>query len=60
MPGYDNRDGFSRPISYRPSGSVRDYLRHSDSVCPYLGHSNIQHTVRYTELSPQRFKDFWR
>ena len=26
----------------------------------YLGHRNIQHTVRYTELSPQRFKDFWR
>jgi hypothetical protein len=21
---------------------------------------NIQHTVRYTELSPMRFKDFWR
>jgi site-specific recombinase XerD len=21
---------------------------------------NIQHTVRYTELSPDRFKDFWR
>jgi integrase len=26
----------------------------------YLGHKNIQHTVRYTELSPKRFKDFWR
>ena len=26
----------------------------------YLGHRNIQHTVRYTELSPQRFRDFWR
>ena len=26
----------------------------------YLGHKNIQHTVRYTELSPQRFKDFWK
>jgi integrase len=26
----------------------------------YLGHKNIQHTVRYTELSPRRFKDFWR
>ena len=25
----------------------------------YLGHKNIQHTVRYTELSPDRFKDFW-
>ena len=26
----------------------------------YLGHRNIQHTVRYTELSPTRFKDFWQ
>jgi site-specific recombinase XerD len=26
----------------------------------YLGHRNIQHTVRYTELSPERFKSFWQ
>jgi type 1 fimbriae regulatory protein FimB/type 1 fimbriae regulatory protein FimE len=26
----------------------------------YLGHKNIQHTVRYTELSSDRFRDFWR
>jgi integrase len=26
----------------------------------YLGHKNIQHTVRYTELNSTRFKDFWR
>ena len=26
----------------------------------YLGHRNIHHTVRYTELSPTRFKNFWR
>jgi type 1 fimbriae regulatory protein FimB/type 1 fimbriae regulatory protein FimE len=26
----------------------------------WLGHKNITHTVRYTELSPDRFKDFWR
>ena len=25
----------------------------------YLGHRNIQHTVRYTELAVDRFKDFW-
>jgi len=25
----------------------------------YLGHKNIMHTVRYTELSPERFKNFW-
>jgi integrase len=26
----------------------------------YLGHKNIQHTVRYTELAPERFKHFWK
>jgi len=26
----------------------------------YLGHKNIQHTVRYAELAPTRFKNFWR
>jgi type 1 fimbriae regulatory protein FimB/type 1 fimbriae regulatory protein FimE len=30
------------------------------SLQAYLGHRNIQHTVRYTELSPNRFKGFWR
>jgi integrase len=24
------------------------------------GHKNIQHTVRYTELAPDRFQNFWR
>jgi type 1 fimbriae regulatory protein FimE len=26
----------------------------------YLGHRNIQHTVRYTNLAPDRFRTFWR
>ena len=30
------------------------------SLQAYLGHRNIQHTVRYTELSSVRFKNFWR
>ena len=30
------------------------------SLQHYLGHKNIQHTVRYTELSPERFRDFWK
>ena len=29
-------------------------------LLPRLGHRNIQHTVRYTELAPDRFRDFWR
>jgi type 1 fimbriae regulatory protein FimB/type 1 fimbriae regulatory protein FimE len=30
------------------------------SLQHYLGHKNIQHTVRYTELSLDRFRDFWK
>jgi site-specific recombinase XerD len=30
------------------------------SLQAYLGHRNIQHTVRYSELTPTRFKDFWK
>ncbi len=30
------------------------------SLQAYLGHKNIQHTVRYTELAPDRFREFWR
>ena len=26
----------------------------------YLGDRNIQHTARYTDLSPARFMDLWR
>jgi type 1 fimbriae regulatory protein FimB/type 1 fimbriae regulatory protein FimE len=30
------------------------------AIQDWLGHKSIQHTVRYTELSPTRFKGFWR
>lgn len=29
------------------------------TIQDWLGHSNIQHTVRYTALAPERFKDIW-
>ena len=38
-------------------------LRHgfdTRALQAWLGHKNIQHTVRYTELSPERFRDFWK
>ena len=41
---------------YRLAGDGHD----TRAIQDYLGHRNIQHTVRYTELSPTRFKDFWR
>jgi integrase len=30
------------------------------AIQAWLGHANINHTVRYTELSAARFRDFWR
>lgn len=33
--------------------------RDTRSIQHYLGHKNIQHTVRYTEVAADRFKDFW-
>ena len=41
---------------YRLAGDGHD----TRAIQDYLGHKNIQHTVRYTELSPTRFKGFWQ
>jgi type 1 fimbriae regulatory protein FimB/type 1 fimbriae regulatory protein FimE len=30
------------------------------AIQAYLGHRNFIHTVRYTELSPERFREFWK
>ena len=30
------------------------------ALCFVLGHKNIRYTVRHTELSPDRFRNFWR
>jgi len=30
------------------------------TIQDYLGHKSIQHTVRYTQLTPHRFKGLWR
>ena len=30
------------------------------TIQAYLGHKSIQHTVRYTELAPTRFKSLFR
>lgn len=29
------------------------------TIQDFLGHRNIQHTVRYTELAPERFRNVW-
>jgi type 1 fimbriae regulatory protein FimB/type 1 fimbriae regulatory protein FimE len=30
------------------------------AIQDYLGHKNIQHTVRYTAMAPHRFESFWK
>jgi type 1 fimbriae regulatory protein FimB/type 1 fimbriae regulatory protein FimE len=61
-----------RPAAKMPFPIHPHMLRHSTgfklanqgvdtrSLQHYLGHKNIQHTVRYSELSPDRFRDFWK
>src|SRR5262249_46409085 len=41
---------------YKLAGDGHD----TRAIQDYLGHRNISNTVRYTELSATRFKDFWR
>jgi hypothetical protein len=41
-------------------GTTKERRKLKRAPQAYLGHRNIQHTVCYTELSPTRFKDFWR
>ena len=66
---YGARDGLAVLMAYRLHPHM---LRHAcgfklandgqdtRALQHYLGHKNIQHTVRYTELAPTRFKNFWR
>ena len=30
------------------------------AIQAWMEHKNIQHAVRYTEVAPDRLKDFWR
>ena len=30
------------------------------TIQDYLGYKSIQHTVKYTQLTPQRFRGLWR
>jgi hypothetical protein len=36
------------------------YVGGSEAAPQYLGHPNIQHTVRAADLVANRFTDFWR
>jgi integrase len=49
------RHGLRGACGYKLANDGQD----TRAVQHYLGHKNIQHTVRYTELLPERFKSFW-
>ena len=50
----------SVPGRLRISWEDEDTLRvDTDAAQDYLGHVSITHTVRYTELSPHKFKGLW-
>ena len=40
-----------------PAGAALAFKNTADN---FATDKNIQHTVRYTDMSPDRFKDFWR
>ncbi len=52
---------FIRICCGMPAGSNSPArVQDTRAIQQYLGHKNITHTVRYTELSPDRFKGFWK
>jgi site-specific recombinase XerD len=59
------RAGLAMPVHFHMLRHSCGYKLANDgidtrSIQAWLGHVSITHTVRYTELSPTRFKDFWR
>jgi site-specific recombinase XerD len=50
----------SSRYSHRDATMILIGYRHGLRASELLGHKNIQYTVRYTELAPDRFKNFWR
>ena len=53
------QDAKRRPREYLTVKEVARLMQDARALQHYLGHKNIQHTVRYTELSPEQFKSFW-
>ncbi len=57
--------GLGFPVHPRMLRHARGFKLANDghdtrAIQHYLGHKNIQHTVRYTELAPDRFNGFWK
>ncbi len=55
--GFEGLHGRALPVAtgFKLANEGRD----TRSIQHYLGHKNIQHTVRYTDIAVDRFKDFW-
>jgi site-specific recombinase XerD len=59
----ENRLSFrhnGRDLLWAPALALANAGHDTRALQAWLGHKNIQHTVRYTELAPDRFKNFWR
>ena len=56
MPFFTHPHMLRHACGYAPANAGHN----TGSLQAYLGHKNIQYTVRYTELAPDRFKNFWR
>jgi integrase len=59
------RAGFAFPVHVHMLRHACGYALANEghdtrAIQDWLGHRSIQHTVRYTELAPVRFRDFWR
>jgi integrase len=59
------RAGLTMPVHFHMLRHSCGYKLANDGVDTraiqdWLGHVSITHTTRYTQLSPARFKDFWR
>ena len=52
--------GVTHGVSYACGFKLANDGQDTRAIQSFLGHKNIQHTVRYTELAPNRFKNFWR
>ena len=60
-----DKAGFEFPVHPHMLRHATGYKLANDghdtrAIQQYLGHKNIQHTVRYTELASTRFRDFWK
>lgn len=52
--------GLPAHVRYACGYALADQGADTRLIQDYLGHRNIQHTVRYTAANPARFEKLWR